>query len=382
MFENNSDIKLNVNKGAKYYINYESEPLSYKEFIEWCEYNDYNPVDFLEEQDYLHKSSWRRTGNTSGIDININTNDILYSDSNMAKVLETLGTYILAKDKRDENDELKEKVYNSRELFLRACQEENFINNAKEMNNFAVFKENDNYKKAPKTTITKSDYEKYPILKEYMATYNEFKKMYKDMSLKDRSLNEEEKRIKYYIRNNLASLKKDIIDVKLAYEKPIKWKQPLKDEGAADWDYLDLMDKEHVKCLLQVHAGDDFQNDKACIIADLCKLINQTDFTDRQKEVLDLWMSDLPIMGDKGKGARGISEILEVTPSTVSRTLDKAIDKIIKTYEEELEDWYYLNIAKGIYKKCTGCGKIKLVQRFNKNGKKGYKSKCKICSKL
>ena len=56
---------------------------------------------------------------------------------------------------------------------------------------------------------------------------------------------------------------------------------------------------------------------------------------------------------------------------------------IIKQYEEDYEDWYYLNIRKGQYKKCSRCGEIKLISQFNKEpkGKDGYKKHCKKCYK-
>ena len=61
--------------------------------------------------------------------------------------------------------------------------------------------------------------------------------------------------------------------------------------------------------------------------------------------------------------------------------MDTIINMIIKQYEEDYEDWYYLNIRKGNYKKCNRCGEIKLVSRFDKNGKKGLLSICKKCRK-
>ena len=35
----------------------------------------------------------------------------------------------------------------------------------------------------------------------------------------------------------------------------------------------------------------------------------------------------------------------------------------------------------GILKKCNKCGETKLIQHFDKNGKKGYKPMCKSCRK-
>ena len=59
--------------------------------------------------------------------------------------------------------------------------------------------------------------------------------------------------------------------------------------------------------------------------------------------------------------------------------LDTVVEKIVQVYEEKIEDIYYLNICKGEYKKCNKCGEIKLINKFNKNGKGGVRNMCKIC---
>ena len=302
------------------------------------------------------------------------------SESNVAKALEILGSYILAKD-NVENEEEKMKIYNSRELFIRAIKEEctvNGLSSNSTSSEFAVFKMEKNYKKEIKDVVTADDVKKYPVVKDYTDAYNNILKEYKELGKKQFLTPEENKR-KYMLKKNLKSLKNDSIDSKIAFARPIKWKQPLKDNGCPNWDYLDLMDREHVKSLLQVSCSEDLQNDLSCIKTDLENLIKRTKFTDRQKEVLDLWMRDLPISKDKYRGGKGIAEILDMKPQSVNDILNQSIDCIINTYIEELEDWYYLNINKGEYKKCSKCGEIKLVQRFHKKGKGKYHSQCKEC---
>lgn len=51
--------------------------------------------------------------------------------------------------------------------------------------------------------------------------------------------------------------------------------------------------------------------------------------------------------------------------------------------EDDYLDWYYLNIEKGKYKRCSRCGKIKLAHNKyfskNKTSKDGFYSICKTC---
>lgn len=383
VFTQKGEIKLNT-KGI-FYIEDLEKPLNYKEFIEWCNENDYIPEEYLYENDYEHKSSWREVGDTSHIKLHLNASDALYSESNVARTLETLASYILAKDKDVLENEEKIKTYNSRELFLRAIKEEATMKELtpnSEGSEFAVFKMEKNYKKEIKDKVTAEDVKKYPEVKAYIDAYNINLAEYKALGKKENLTNEESKR-KYYLKKTLSSLKVDALDTKLAFERPIKWKQALKDNGCPNWDYLDLMDREHVKSLLQVPLNNDLQMDLACIRTDLQKIINKTEFTDRQKEVLELWMMDMPISKDKYRGGKGIAEVLGITPQRVDKVLNDTIDKVINTYIEELEDWYYLNVCKGKYKRCSKCGEIKLTQRFraDKKGKMGVRSKCKSCDK-
>ena len=76
-----------------------------------------------------------------------------------------------------------------------------------------------------------------------------------------------------------------------------------------------------------------------------------------------------------------IAKNLNIKPQTVTGSLNSAIDLIIKQYEEDYENWYYLNIRKGEYKRCSRCGEVKLTSQFDKKGKQGYQSRCKKCRK-
>ena len=105
---------------------------------------------------------------------------------------------------------------------------------------------------------------------------------------------------------------------------------------------------------------------------DINDLIEKTDLSDKQHEILELWRRD--------KTQQYIADVLGCSRQVVVKHLDKIVKKIIDTYEKEYsEKHYYLNVIKGKYKKCSKCGEIKLIQYFHKNGKKGYMSMCKEC---
>ena len=74
----------------------------------------------------------------------------------------------------------------------------------------------------------------------------------------------------------------------------------------------------------------------------------------------------------------------EYSPESISNIWCRKIPRMIaKETEARYLDYYYLNVAKGKYKKCSRCGEIKLAHpkffSINKDSKDGYYSICKEC---
>ena len=314
------------------------------------------------------------------IDIVIGKDKSQYTESNIASALEMIANYILAVDEKDKG--INYKIYTSEELFNRACREYNVINSVAKANGgldmnygekiieaFPIFQLPKNFKKVKDLKVEKKDLEKYPPMKDYTDFYEYLKEESKRL-WNTKGLSKEDMVRRSKIKKILPEIKKDIIEVKKQLQMPLIWKAPLKDNGGADYDELDMFDKNVIKMLLQIHKQIDLQNDLSCILVDLDNLINNVEFTERQYEVLELWRNGLTI--------ENISKELHVKENTVSITLDRAIDSIVKQYEKEYEEWYYLNIRKGTYKKCSKCGEVKLISQFSKNGNR-LRGNCKDC---
>lgn len=339
----------------------------------------------------------------SKVNLILSTSSARYDESNISKALEIIESYILCSRDEIENrkkDKIVYKIYNSKELLDRFKQEENLTyklasvnsdrsNNCdkgdenkldKEFENvFAIFQLPKNYKKVKDIVIEKKDFERFPILKEYQRSIDHMESKLQELmkidlkKIKDKKVKDDIRNRKNILKKNLRLLKLDMLDAKKMIERPIIWKSPLKDSGCADYDALDMFDKEVVKELLRVHKGVDLQDDLSCILVDLENLINKIEFTDKQRKVLELWSN--------GLATGEISKKLNVKPNTVVSRLNSVVDLIVKQYEKEYEEWYYLNIRKGEYKKCSKCGKVKLVSQFDKKGKQGLQSRCKKCRK-
>lgn len=320
------------------------------------------------------------------IDLILDKSKSTYTTSNIASALEMIANYILAVDKKE--DVINYKIYKSEELFNRACQEYNLINNIARANGglslkygedgekileaFPIFQLPKNFKKVKDLKFDKKDLEKYPPMKDYYDFYNYLKEESKRL-WNDRNLTKEELIRRGKIKKLLPEIKKDMLEVKRQMEKPIIWKAPLKDNGHPDYDMLDMFDKDVVKELLRVKKEVDLQDDLSCILVDLDNLIDKVEFTNRQYDVLELWR--------RGLATDAIAEELNVKPQTVTGCLNSVIDLIVKQYEMDYENWYYLNIRKGQYKTCSRCGKTRLISRFDKDktGKYGVRGYCKDC---
>lgn len=331
-----------------------------------------------------------------GIKLNLNTTDNLYSESNIASTLELMGTLIVRSERKKDNPEQYMKVYHSREMFNKAIDEQNAIRHITEntsegkyskekgLDDFFVLANQMNYKmekrfdKLDDKHLEKLDKEygsKYPQVHDYYIGYLNMKHKLKEMNeiKKLRKLTKEEN-VKYkLIKKNVRSLKEDFLDCINKKARPIIFKAPLPDNGNPDWNEFDILDKEHIRYALPLTKGNDMQDDLSVIIRDLNNTIKECEFTDMQINVLKLLRED--------KTQEDIGNILNVDQSVINRHIKAIVNKIYNKNLEKYTDFYYLNICKGKYKKCSKCKKVKLANQFNKEpkGTMGLKSKCKKC---
>lgn len=306
----------------------------------------------------------------------LNTTDITWTETNVAKFLEQLGTYLIMAYENEEGIKRNEKCYDSTRDNAKDGREEKLRGRLSEAYEEEGFK--GNYKLAKKDDWNKEcnidKYcEKYPKLKDY----NEYRLYLKSLKTDDLLIKELQNKVnpfkvnKFKLDEIIGGVKEDMKLYKLSIERPILFKAPLKDEGCPEWDELDMFNPNHVLPLLKVKKGNDLQDDISCIVMDLNKLIKKIKFTEIQNEILNLYRREKTLVE--------IADILDVSPKRVKGGLTQITNLIIKEYEKEYMDWYYLNKVKGTYKQCKECGEIKLIQNFYKKDKNRYESKCKEC---
>ena len=359
--------------------------------------------EFINDREFVHpfwekvfiqkdeRDEWE-----GGVKLVLSTSDNLYSDSNIATLLEAMGTMIIESERKRDNPDKYIKVFKSTQMFAKAIDEQNALSEivnassdgkyAKNMgrNDMFVLANQMNYKlekrrvKLNDKDLEKLDKEfgsKYPVVHDYYVTYLQYKEeveKYRNMIREGKVFSNVEKYKYKYARRHAKTLKNDFLDAIEKKERVIVFKAPLPDEGCPEWDMFDETDPEHIKAALRVNRGNDMQDELSVIIRDLEITVSQCKWTDKQKRILELLKTDMSLSQ--------IGKEVSLNRSSFNEEYNRICKRIVDKNYEKIEDWYYLNIRYGSYKKCNKCEEVKLTTKFNKNGKY-YFSKCKECQK-
>lgn len=247
----------------------------------------------------------------------------------------------------------------------------------------------------PKVTITKKDLDEIQPLRQLREAINVWEAKLKVTEGKDA----------FVIKKALIEMRKDQYVIKNAYRKPIVPNKltrsthviMLPDETSSFDDedgypipkgvsLLDPVVCSAILCnysRLKEDSYDRFEGDLYYLMLDF-------------DEIADKALKEYPlyekIVECKVDGLQNtqIQEILQMefgikhSLEYISSLWRKKIPKLIASQaEDEYLYWYYLNIKKGKYKKCSRCGQIKLAHNKyfskNKTSRDGYYSICKKC---
>ena len=346
------------------------------------EINKLLSIEKIGEAEFSCEEFWTEVWDMGVCKAGINTNESLWSETNVCLTLESMANYLLAKHTKEKKDTIK--VYDSYELFKRAIQEQEAIRKygEAEEDGVIVFRQKKNYKLDPKPTVTSKDKKRFTEINDYDNYKGYLMKLRDDRAAREELASKLDldygikvktsSDVYKFVLKHLPLASDDMLNVKLQRERAIKWKSPLRDSGnEIDWDYLDMFDKDHVKALLAIPKDMEVASD-LYMTRDM--LVENAGLTDTQMSILELWKKDRTL--------QSIANALGMSHSNVKKHLDKIVNKVINQYEKEYEEnHYYLNVVKGKYKKCTHCGEVKLISRFGNDSKGTYgkKSRCKEC---
>lgn len=228
----------------------------------------------------------------------------------------------------------------------------------------------DNYKFDGAQRITKKDLKDKDLA--YIIPYQE--QIDKNRKILKRRCSRARRR---YCIKSIQILKYHQILYKDSKKGTIYFKDPLKDSTKTDYDQVDFFNKSHVLALVNMPKRQVSDNsDLSIVLHDLEVLMKNIKIREEDIEVVKLYRN--------GLSQEEIAIELRVSQQNVSQIVNRLADSVIQEYERVYEDWYYLDRAKGRYKKCSKCGEIKLHNKFGKDNRNsdGFQSFCKKCDVL
>ena len=246
----------------------------------------------------------------------------------------------------------------------------------------------------PKVTITKKDLEEIPPLKQLRDA----------IEIWEAKLKVTEGRDAFTIKKALIEMRKDQYIIKNAYRRPViptkitRSKPILKledntyefdDEGYPIPKGVTLLDPTICSAILcnysrlKQDSYDQFDSDTWHLMYDFDiisgKALQNYPLYERIVEYKIDGMQNIDIQ-NAIQLEFGIKHSLEYISSLWRNKIPKLIASVA---EDDYLDWYYREVERGHYKKCSRCGQIKLAHNKyfskNKTSKDGYYSICKCC---
>lgn len=242
----------------------------------------------------------------------------------------------------------------------------------------------------PKISITQQDLEDIPYLRQLRA----------EISRWEQALKKASGRNAYRIKKALIEMRKDQYLIKQSFKPPITPNKltfqhsyiPLDDTTPSpdsEPQGISFLNPTICAAFLQYYSklkqdsSENFISDTWYLIYDFERLI------DKALVPYPIYLTIVECKID-GLSLLDIQQKIQIeygikhSPEYISSLWRKKIPKLIAaTAEEQFLDYYYLNCARGQYKKCSRCGQIKLAHNkyFSKNNtsKDGFYSLCKEC---
>lgn len=315
------------------------------------------------------------------------------------KYLEILADYIL--DAASKEERRNKKIITKNRMITVNKRETSFEGLVAKLENgedgiYALMAGNDkNILLTPKISITPKDIEEIPGLKELRDNIEQIEKLEKVARGKKR----------YLLKKQLIEMRQEQYILKNDFRKPIHCTHLIKSFNEINFDenitidengnpkddsILTFLNPTHISALLcnysklKENAWGKFNNDSWALMEDLDNLVEKT-----LKYKYPLYY-DLLVYKIDGKTNIEIQDLLlrdhniKHSVEYISSLWRNKIPKLLA--EQAQEDallYYYTEIEKGQWKRCSRCGEIKLAHnKFfskNKSSKDGWYSICKCC---
>ena len=252
-----------------------------------------------------------------------------------------------------------------------------------------------NILKNPKQPFTEEEIKEIPGLAELRAEIKKLEEAQKKASGKQASM----------MLDSLIAMRKDQYVLRNAFKQPMYSRHLIKSLAKIDLNeqitidengdihstgLINLFDEDHVSCLLcnysllKEESWDNFNGDMKWMLMDLEDTVDRA-LMDKYPILYDIVIMKIDGMQNVDiqkelKDKYGILHSVEYISSLWRNKIPKLV---VKQAEEDWLNWHFTQEEKGMWKRCTRCGQIKLAHKhfFSKNSasKDGWYSICKEC---
>lgn len=171
-----------------------------------------------------------------------------------------------------------------------------------------------------------------------------------------------------YFVKQIGLLKQDMLDLKAMIKRPFRGSKAKSVQADIQWSECDYANVDHMRELLRLPPCN-MSSDLGLIAYDIQQLVSRTNLSDKETTVLQMLRG--------GFSQSEIAAHMGVNRSTISMALNKIVQKVVTTYEEEWYDWYFLNCERGEYDTCSSCGQIFLKKFLTSRKNRNFCSTCR-----
>ena len=307
-----------------------------------------------------------------------NTTDQISMDDNICNSLERVADYLIFAEEVKENEVIV--LNHSRQIEVKKKETSLDYMNESDESDILESSNSSNYKKSIKQVITAKDIKNNNYLKELNDSKIKIEKLNKNLKEKIKSdINQKEN---YYSSRKLNEMVKSINYSMLIYKDSafgtIYFKRVMPDSTDMQDFMIDFKEISHIQALLECKPVPVLSNkwySYASFALEEMLEKNKHKIKKEDLEILEIVRSCNDCTYNEILIYHGLSK------THIRRSLNRIAKIINKHYLDICEDLWYLNMVKGTYKKCSKCGEIKLISKFDVNGqiKDGMHPYCKEC---
>lgn len=138
--------------------------------------------------------------------------------------------------------------------------------------------------------------------------------------------------VQNYVGQWISDMRENQLAIKVAVKRPIRFKNPLKDEGAPDkLEDFDFMEKVEVEALLPSLSATDLMTEIGTLAHDLNALLDKTKLSNREQEIIG-FLRD-------GYTTNDIEKELGIRKQNMKTYLSRIAEKVVKTYEKQVFEY-------------------------------------------